>query len=118
MYDHGSRGGTAEPPEGFDPILISPDQTLQLDPGDIGAGRREPVAWHEQPNCAGNGKEGYRQRTGTPKCKLTPYTATIDDGVGIERHDFAPSIQFHSNRLLRIFLGHPVCFVITTQTPG
>src|SRR5262249_16305856 len=93
MYDDRARGGTTEPPQGFDPILISPDQTLHLDPRDIGAGRRETAAWHEQPNCAGNGKEGYHQRADTPKCKLTPYTATIDDGVGIERHDFAPSIK-------------------------
>src|SRR5215467_6426568 len=105
MHDHGTRGGTAEPPQGFDPILISSDQTLNLDPGDIGAGRRETVAWQEQPKCPCNGKEGYRQRADTPKCKLTPYTATIDDGVGIERHDFAPSIESHSNHLLRIFLG-------------
>ena len=93
MYDHGTRARAPKPGERLYAILIAADQALNLDAGDIGARRHKSAPRNEHQCCANDRKHGDHQRTDTPKRKLAPHTAAIDDDIGIERHGFAPSIE-------------------------
>src|SRR5262245_63653078 len=97
MHNHGPRSRTGQPAERLNAILISADQALDLDARDIGARRRKAAAGHQQQRRTNDRCQSNHQRAYAPESELTPYPATIDDGIRIERHSSAPSIKSKIN---------------------
>ena len=89
MQDHGTRARAAETLERRDAILVTADQALHGDAGDIVAARQQPAAGHQRDACANQRDEHDQQRADAPEGELAPHAAAIDDGIGIERHGSA-----------------------------
>ena len=94
VNDHGRGTRLAQPLQRLHPILVGADE-----PGD-GDARDRAAGLSRQHGGAGHPKRGAQRDDGAdrdqdrehaPEGELSPHPATIDDGIGIERHRFISS---------------------------
>src|SRR5262244_804357 len=106
VHDHGPRARFPEPLQRLHPLQIGADEAGDGDAGDrsarppdqyVGAGRAQRGAHRD------HGADGDDDRADAPEGELAPHAATIDDRIGIERHD-SPLLDSSGLAFLSLFL--------------
>src|SRR5262249_25837076 len=94
VHDHGAGARFPEPLQRLDPLLIAADKARDRDAGDRAAGRARQHAGAGSAQRGADrdhGADGDEHGQHAPEGELAPHPATIDDGIGIERHGLISS---------------------------
>ncbi len=87
MDDHGLGRGFGKFFEGLGAVIVAADEAGDLDARDIATAGFEPARRRDGGNSeACNRDYGNDDCAGAPERQLASHPATVDDGVGIERH--------------------------------
>src|SRR5215813_13715758 len=106
VHDHGPRARFPKPLQRLHPLQIGADEAGDGDAGDrsarppdqyVGPGRAQRRAHRD------HGADGDDDRADAPEGELAPHAATIDDGIGIERHG-SPLLDSSGLAFLSLFL--------------
>jgi len=93
MDNHRARTRSAKPFKRLDPVLIAANEALNLDARNVGARRHQTAARNKQEGATADCDQRHHDSSHPPECELAPHAATINDGIGIERHGLAPLVH-------------------------
>ncbi len=93
MDNHRARTRSAKPFKRLDPVLIAADEALNLDARNVSTRRHQAAARNKKKRAATDRDQRHHDSSYSPECELAPHAAAINDGIGIERHGFAPFVH-------------------------